>query len=442
MKIKQVFKIVITFVLVLSLLSLIISGSFYLIQKYMFSIEATHRYNFWEFSLYILGYGDSPTVGIGLQLFLGIIGIIMLSLLSAFLTVNLFRRAKDVLLTDNIVVRNNNDRKYIGSVAIANLGKPICNVTVAAQLFDSIGETMNIENNSYEKPIIIENHIWRIDFDISIGSFMYEFIRNKYRFDGLMKLYILVSFVDTDTGQESIIIKEFRIDNVVVVNCDKGFIYHDRKLHTNLNSELNKKRGIYWKQLKNIEEDIEYKKKFQHFICANTVRIDMQNAIPIVENGNHKAICIHHELLKDNETQVMTININFDKQYKDLSKPEFIMALIQFLPFQNWSPYFEKNYSLEFEISSSPEISFIQLEIKDKMKNKILDKNLQATEIATHYSFTLHELGSIENWMEVQEICFTVFSHDTLKSQGTYTIKDFKLVESSQAKQVELIEGI
>jgi hypothetical protein len=56
---------------------------------------------------------------------------------------------------------------------------------------------------------------------------------------------------------------------------------------------------------------------------------------------------------------------------------------------------------------------------------------LQASKKAVHYSFRLRELGSIENWMEVNELCFTVFSNSVLKPNGTFTITDCKLVEPS-----------
>ncbi|MDF2591920.1 MAG: hypothetical protein K0S75_1386 [Clostridia bacterium] len=128
-----------------------------MIQKYLFRIELIQEYSFWQFSLYILGYGASPNVDIGMQLLLGIIGIIMISLLSAFLTVNLFRRAKDVLISNHIVVWKDRNGEYFASLLIGNQGKPICNVSVAAQLFDPMGETKNIENNSFTKPIIIRN---------------------------------------------------------------------------------------------------------------------------------------------------------------------------------------------------------------------------------------------------------------------------------------------
>lgn len=397
----------------------------------MFKIEFTQEYNFWQFSLYILGYGASPNVDIGMQLLLGIVGIIMISLLSAFLTVNLFRRAKDVLISNNVVVWKNKGGEYIASILIGNQGKPICNVSVASQIFNDIGETINVENNSYSKPIIIKNHIWRIDFDIRIGSFMYEFLRDKYRCNGLMKFYILVSFVDTDTGQESIICKEYKLDNIVVVNREKGFIYPESKHYNNRENILNNRKSMVWKQFKNVEGDITSKEKFHDFICANTAKIHMQNAIPIVQNDDLKAISITHELLQDKETQVMKVIVNFDRHDEKSSNQSFVMALIQFMPYQNWGPYFDKDYRLEFDISSSPGIPSIQLEIKNKLKSKILDKKLQTSKKVVHYSFCLRELGSIENWMEINELCFTVFSHSMLKSNGTFTITDCKLVEPS-----------
>lgn len=139
---------------------------------------------------------------------------------------------------------------------------------------------------------------------------------------------------------------------------------------------------------------------------------------------------ITHELMPDSETQVMTVDVDFAKQDDQDSKPGFVMALIQFLPFENWGPYYDKNYRLEFTISSSPEITAVQLEIKDKMKNKFLDEKIPTSGEATHKFFNLREEGSIEKWLEVHQLCFTVFSHYTLSPQGSFTVTDFKLVES------------
>lgn len=434
LKIKRVIKIVLAFIFLLSALSLLTSGSFFLIQKYLFRIELIQEYSFWQFSLYILGYGASPNVDIGMQLLLGIIGIIMISLLSAFLTVNLFRRAKDVLISNHIVVWKDRNGEYFASLLIGNQGKPICNVSVAAQLFDPMGETKNIENNSFTKPIIIRNHIWRVDFDVKIGSFMYEYFQDALRNDGLMQLYVLVSFVDTDTGQESIICKEYKYSNVAVVNREKGFIYPESNFNVKGNIDLKNRKSMVWKQFKDVVGDRTSQEKLHNFICANVTKIDMQGVIPIVENGDLRAIRIIHELQQDKEIQAMTVAVNFNKLDKNLSNPSFIMALIQFLPFNNWGPYYDKNYRLEFDISSSLDISSVQLEIKDKMKNKIFDKTLATSEEVVHYSFYLRELGSIEKWMEVHELCFTVFSHSISKPKGTFTVKDLKLVESNELK--------
>ena len=409
---------------------MITSGSFYFVQVYLLKNQVVQEYSFWEFSLYILGYGSSPNVDIGMQLLLGIVGIIMIALLSAFLTVNLFRRAKDVLISNNVVVWMNKNGEYFASILFGNQGKPICNVSIAAQLFDNNGETVNIENNSFTKPIIIRNHIWRVDFSIKMGSFMYEYFQDQYRGDGLMKLYVLASFVDTETGQASIVCKEYKFDKTVVVNRDKGFIYPENKLGDKGHIGIDNRKSLVWQQFKNIETDINSQDKFRNFICTNTAKIDMQNAIPIIENGNPRAMSITHELIHDSETQVMTVYVNFDQQDNQASKPGFIMALIQFLPCQNWAPYYDKNYRLEFALSSSPEITAVQLEIKDKMKNKFIDEKIPTSEEATQKFFYLREEGSIEKWMEVHQLCFTVFSHYTSSPKGSFTVTDFKLVES------------
>lgn len=427
MKIGRILKIVLAFILMLSALSFITSGSFYIIQKYFLMNETVQKFNFWEFSLYIVGYGSSPNIDIGMQLFLGIIGIIMISLLSALLTVDLFRRAKDVLISKNLIVWRNEEGEYLATILVGNLGKPICNVSISAQLFDSMGETIDMGENSREKPIIIKKHIWRVNYKIKVGSFMYEFFRDKYNGRGFMKLYVLVSFVDTDTGQDSIICKEYKLEDVKVVDSGKSFIYPRSSFNADGNVDLNNMKREVWKQFKSVAEDADSKHQFINFICANIIDIDMKNAVPIVENGDLRAVSISHDLSEDTKTQSMAVKVNFNKQEKGSPSPDFIMGLIQFLPFENWAPYYEKDYKLEFEISSSAGLSSVQLEIKDSRKSKILDISLKTSENLTKYSFNLKEHGTLEKWSEVQELCFTVFKRSAADAEGMFKVTGLQL---------------
>lgn len=313
------------------MLSLVASGSVYLVQKYVLKTLVAQEYSFWQFSLYILGYGDSPAVDAGMQLLLGIVGIIMIALLSATLTIDLFRRAKDVLVSNNIVVWKDSNKGYCASVLLGNKGHAICNVSLAAQLFDCSGETLSIENNTFTRPLVISNHMWRVDFPVKIGSFMYDYFQDQYKGDGLMKLYVLASFVDASTGQESIICKEYRLQDVVAVAGEQAFVPLP-----NGSPENGQARSARWKQLKQVEGSVAARDNFRSFISAHEAKIDLQSAIPIVGNGDSAAISIAHEVRDVGEIQTMSVAVDFGQHGGYASRPDFIMALIQFLPCQDW----------------------------------------------------------------------------------------------------------
>lgn len=65
------------------------------------------------------------------------------------------------------------------------------------------------------------------------------------------------------------------------------------------------------------------------------------------------------------------------------------------------------------------------------MKNKIIDRRLETSSELVNYSFPLRELGGGEQWKEVQELCFTVFSHFAVQAQGSFAVTDLKLVEGA-----------
>jgi hypothetical protein len=125
----------------------------------------------------------------------------------------------------------------------------------------------------------------------------------------------------------------------------------------------------------------------------------------------------------------MAIKVNFNKQEEGSPAPDFIMGLIQFLPFENWVPYYEKDYKLEFEISSSPGLGSVQLEIKGRTKSKLLDISIKTSKNPIKCSFNLKEHGNLEKWSEVQELCFTVFKSSAIEAEGMFKVTGLQLAE-------------
>ncbi|MGI6357895.1 MAG: hypothetical protein ACOX2K_04275 [Bacillota bacterium] len=422
MKVKRVLGIILAFVLLLCLLSLVASGSLYLLQKYLLQDEDVQEYSFWQFSLYILGYGESPNVDSAMQLILSVTGIIMISLLSAMLTIDLFRRAKDVLISKNLVVWCDAAGDYYATILIGNQGNPICNVSIAAQLFDQRGESIDLEDNTYSKPIIIKNHVWRVNFPVRVGTFMWDYFRAQCRQGSALQLYMLASFVDVDTGQDSIICKEYRFEDVVVVRRMPG-VTPLETADTEVREPALNARAV-WRQFRQITEDSKAREQFRQFIDAKVAQIDLRPAVPIAANGHPQAMIIEHSL-SNSGSQVMLARANFAQPDQNTPSPGFVMALLEYVPSENWGPYCQKGYRLEFDISASAQVEAVQLEIKDRMKSKFVDERLTPG----RFSKPLSELGSVEQWAEVHQLCFTVFSHYTNGPKGSFTVTGLQLAE-------------
>lgn len=73
------------------------------------------------------------------------------------------------------------------------------------------------------------------------------------------------------------------------------------------------------------------------------------------------------------EMDIDIINVN------KIENKEFAMALFEYAPCDNWSAFFEAGYFFEFDAASSGDIRAFQLEIKDDIRNKVIDRTLQVS---------------------------------------------------------------
>ncbi len=76
-----------------------------------------------NYLLYIIGYGSLIHDNLILQDLFGILGIVAVSILSAYLTVNLFWRVDDVFISNNIAIWESANKKYYARLLVGNKGK-------------------------------------------------------------------------------------------------------------------------------------------------------------------------------------------------------------------------------------------------------------------------------------------------------------------------------
>lgn len=112
-------------------------------------------------------------------------------------------------------------------------------------------------------------------------------------------------------------------------------------------------------------------------------------------------------------------------------KQEFVMALFEYAPCDNWSGFFEAGYFLEFDAVSNGTIQAFQLEIKDDIRNKVIDKTLQVSSEEEHFQIWLPSATrDLTAWRKVSQVCFTVFFNHTYieGKKGVLNVRNFKMV--------------
>lgn len=145
---------------------------------------------------------------------------------------------------------------------------------------------------------------------------------------------------------------------------------------------------------------------------------------PIISYGSYKAC----EIKCDKQEAVVEIDATDCPSFE---KQEFVMALIKYVPSEDWTVFWESGYSFAFQIKNALEISMIQLEIKDEHKNKIVDRGLRLFDSTQDFLFPFQALTPRPDaWKNIFELCFTVFLNPKYmkKKRGAFTISNLRLL--------------
>lgn len=91
----------------------------------------------------------------------------------------------------------------------------------------------------------------------------------------------------------------------------------------------------------------------------------------------------------------------------------------------DWSYYAECGYSLKFKIRGN--IKGVQLEVKNKRKQKLIDEYIRLSDSFESWEFPLDR--EVSRWKKIEEICFTVFDEPDyiLNRHGNFEIIDLVL---------------
>lgn len=115
----------------------------------------------------------------------------------------------------------------------------------------------------------------------------------------------------------------------------------------------------------------------------------------------------------------------------------FVMACIQYVPYENWALFYKNNYALDFSINFSDTVKAVQLEVKDQENiNKVIDDEIKNSynHGNQHISINLASKRNQKSFEKIHEICFTVFvesSYIEIDQDGEFTITNLMLTPSA-----------
>lgn len=161
--------------------------------------------------LYTIGYGslEQDTV---LQQVFAMIGIISLSLMGTFLTINLFWRIDDVKIRPTIEWKKEKEHSYL-TFEIQNKGRSICDLKATFMTYDASGNLIAQNLEEYTYPLLVHGAKWIMTMNLK-ETFWYQTLKTMLENDQV-SLYMTFSLVDVKTGQSSIKVVSWKVKDLV-----------------------------------------------------------------------------------------------------------------------------------------------------------------------------------------------------------------------------------
>ena len=109
---------------------------------------------------------------------------------------------------------------------------------------------------------------------------------------------------------------------------------------------------------------------------------------------------------------------------------EFAMALMKYIPCDNWTGFFDAGYAIEFDAFASGAIKKVQLEIKNDTGVKIIDEENDVRIGGGHFKYRFRDkVRNGEALEKISEVCFTVFFAESYidGEKGRLSIRNLKV---------------
>lgn len=126
-----------------------------------------------------------------------------------------------------------------------------------------------------------------------------------------------------------------------------------------------------------------------------------------------------------NETQYVQAHIDMPESVRYKDGCQFAMLLFPFVPSENFSEYYDEDYSLSFTLETSENIKQVQMQIKNRSQQQFIDFPIRNG----RFCDKIKNMADRTSWSDVLEICFTIFADDSYMTgeSGYIKIIDFQL---------------
>ena len=139
-----------------------------------------------------------------------------------------------------------------------------------------------------------------------------------------------------------------------------------------------------------------------------------------------------------NEVNQVSENTRFDDSILQGKEVDLIHDYTKFYDIKKVTSYADssimkiRTYGNSFDVVSSGDIVAFQLEIKDDILNKIIDRTLQVSGAVEHFKIWLPSTTrDLSAWRKISQVCFIVFFNNIYidGKKGILTIRNLKMVQ-------------
>lgn len=417
MKIKRMGKVILVFITFLIMLALVIT-----MIRYFGNVGAsiTDTIDYFGNSISsILGNENLAEHDVWLTNLFALVGVISITFFTAHLTVNLFWRTHDVLISDTMAIWKRNDR-YMASVLIGNKGEPICRIGVSLSFFEKSGKFISDCVGEKKISLLDKNYAYKFDFPLDNDEpALRKALRQILSVKTDQELVAVFTYVDTKTGQESMRLKKYDIRTIYTTRLKTGFVTADQQKRV-------------FSQFKDVEKDSIQNKKFQDYINGKSYPLDLSK-MRLINEGTIK---YHTEAFTGSEFQDYTddnlymklVSINFLNPNENGEIPPFVMlCLLHNHRPVDWSEYYEDDLLVRITLKGSPDIKKIDLEVKTT-NDSVGRITIPVCETAKTEEIKLRDLFEEKNELRyMREFCLVIWRSYIVSTAASLFIERIEL---------------